>query len=433
MTGRRMLSIWLAAGVPVSSLSDAPADLALEWLALRCQGFTPLVAPDPPDGVLLDITGCAHLFGGEAQLCARISAMLPGARIAVGATAAAARALARHCVAAGGRLDDLPVTALGLEATVTQLLHRLGIRRIGALARLSRGEIRAGFGEDLLLRLDRLHGRAAEPLHFLPPPTAWHEAESHHDPLLTAEQLSAALGRLVIRLCDRLEAAQCGLTSLRVRFRRVDARVIEETIGFAAPARDAPHICRLLTELLNRVDPGFGVEDLEIEGEVASLLASQPELGGALRPDHARTFDLMAGRARLSRLAPVASHVPERAMRRIPVTEPPPGWPSALHPRPVRLFVRPERIEVITPVPDDPPRLMRWRGASHRIVRATGPERIAREWWRHEPAEGAGRAEAEMLRDYYAIEDEAGCRFWVFRTGLHGGVQPPRWFIHGVF
>ena len=420
------------------SPSDEPAERALERLALRCQDFTPLVALDPPDGLLLDITGCVHLFGGEARLCERIGAMLPGARVAIGATAMAARALARHGTAADGGLDSLPVAALGVEASVAQRLHRLGIRRIGALARLSRGEIRAGFGEDLLLRLDRLHGRVAEPLHYLPPPAGWREAESHHDPLLTAEQLRAALARLVIRLCDRLEAAECGLTVLRVRFRRVDARVIGETIGFAAPARDAPHICRLLTEILNRVDPGFGVEGLEIEGEVASLPAGQPELGGpdlggALRPDHARTFDLLAGRARLSRLAPVASHVPERAMRRVPVTEPPPDWPPAGHPRPVRLFVRPERIEVIAPVPDDPPLLMRWRGASHRIARATGPERIAREWWRHEPAEGADRAEAEMLRDYYAIEDEAGCRFWVFRAGLHGGARPPRWFIHGVF
>ena len=428
-----MLSIWLAAGLPASNLSDAPAEQTLARLALRCQAFTPLVALDPPDGLLLDITGCAHLFGGEAQLCARIGAMLPSALVAIGATAAAARARARHGMTAGTRLDALPVTALGLDAPVARRLHRLGIRRIDALARLSRGEIRAGFGEDLLLRLDRLHGRVAEPLHFLPPPAAWREAESHHDPLQTAEQLRAALARLVIRLCDRLEAAECGLTVLRVRFRRVDARVIGETIGFAAPARDAPHICRLLAELLNRVDPGFGVEGLEIEGEVASLPAGQPELGGAVRPDHARTFDLMAGRARLSRLAPVASHVPERAMRRIPVTEPPPGWPPAGHPRPVRLFVRPERIEVIAPVPYDPPRLMRWRGASHRIARATGPERIAREWWRHEPREAAGCAEAEMLRDYYAIEDETGRRFWVFRAGLHGGARPPRWFIHGVF
>ncbi|WP_201729235.1 DNA polymerase Y family protein [Acidocella sp. C78] len=428
-----MLSIWLAAGLPASNPSDAPAERALDQLALRCQGFTPLVAPDPPDGLLLDITGCAHLFGGEARLCARIGAMLPGARIAIGGTAMAARALARHGITSDARLDTLPVTALGLEAPVARRLHRLGIRRIGALTRLSRSEIRAGFSEDLLLRLDRLHGRVAEPLHFLPPPAAWREAESHHEPLLTAEQLRAALARLVIRLCDRLEAAECGLTILQVRFRRVDARVVGETIGFAAPARDAPHICRLLAERLNRVDPGFGVEGLEIEGEVAALPAGQPELGGAFRPEHTQTFDLLATRARLSRLAPVASHVPERAMRRIPVTEPPPGWPPAGHPRPVRLFVRPERIEVIAPVPDDPPLLMRWRGASHRITRATGPERIAREWWRHESPEAAGRAEVEMLRDYYAIEDEAGQRFWVFRTGLHGGARPPRWFIHGVF
>ncbi len=83
-------------------------------------------------------------------------------------------------------------------------------------------------------------------------------------------------------------------------------------------------------------------------------------------------------------------------------------------------------------MPDDPPLLFRWRGRLHRIRRAEGPERIGAEWWRA-PWADVREDGVERVRDYYRVEDEAGARFWVFRTGVYGGERPARWWLHGVF
>ncbi len=94
--------------------------------------------------------------------------------------------------------------------------------------------------------------------------------------------------------------------------------------------------------------------------------------------------------------------------------------------RPIRLFARPQPIDVTAALPDAPPMLFRWRKVLHRIVRAEGPERIEPEWWRN-----AG--EAAGTRDYYRVESTTGLRFWVFREGIYGGERLPRWYLHGLF
>ncbi|MFD2184418.1 Y-family DNA polymerase [Rhodoplanes azumiensis] len=87
---------------------DPDADAALlDAVAEACDRFTPLVALDPPDGLLLDITGCAHLFGGEAALAAALHARLAAgglaARIAIADTPGCAFAVARYGVCAARR------------------------------------------------------------------------------------------------------------------------------------------------------------------------------------------------------------------------------------------------------------------------------------------------------------------------------------------
>jgi protein ImuB len=463
---RRLLSLWFHNGLDHPALlngGDGLDDLTLESLARWCQAFTPLTALDPPDSILLDITGCAHLFGGETRLRARLCSLLPQARLAIADTAAAAWALAHYGAPDTRLLATLPLAALRVPDAVIAKLRRLGIRKIGEFSTLSRGEIRAGFGADILLKLDRLLGRAPEALRFLAEPAVWREVEYHAEPLQSPEQLQAALGRLTAKLCAGLAEAEQGFAGLIVGFHRVDASLIEDRIGFAAPTRDAPHIIRLLVERLNRVDPGFGVEAIVLKAEAAPLVMAQAALGGAIAPRYAQTIDRLMGWVQLSRFAPDQTHIPEYAAHRVPVTTPEAQFPAVPYPRPLRLFERPEPIMVIAPVPDDPPRMMQWRGANHLIRHATGPERIARDWWRHDPsgmrpeaelavrpeaelavrpeaepgvrpeAEPAVRPEAERIRDYYVIENEAGQRFWVFRTGLHAGVAAPQWFIHGLF
>jgi protein ImuB len=125
-----------------------------------------------------------------------------------------------------------------------------------------------------------------------------------------------------------------------------------------------------------------------------------------------------------------ASHDPRRAVARRPPLSPAQGagW-DPLRPRPLRLFYRPEPIEAMAPVPDDPPVFFRWRGVPHRVRRAEGPERLAEEWWRR-PFEEAGSGRA---RDYYRVEDEVGARFWLFRDGFYDAETPAKWWMHGLF
>ena len=427
MPQRRMLSLWLAPPLP-----GGPDEL--RRLALWCQQFSPLTAVDPPDGVLIDIFGCAHLFGGEAGLTARLRRRLPGARLAIADTAAAAWALARYGESESEDLAPLPVAALRLDERTVIRLRRVGVRRISELARLPRAELTAGFGRGPVLRLAQAFGQAPEPLNFITAPPDWREAEAHAEPLLSPAQLQAALARLTAALCARLAAACRGATALTARFYRVDGQMPEIELGFAAPCRDAPQIDRLLKEKLNGIDPGFGIEALSLTAEATETLAPVQRGIEGEAADYSRPLDTLLnrlGRGRIWRAVPHSSHVPEFAARRAAVTAPPAPWGVPAQPRPVKLLPHPAAITAMAPVPDDPPVQFSWAGKTHRIRRATGPERIAREWWRHQ--DDARRPEHEHVRDYYAVEDSEGARFWLFRAGLHEGAKPARWFLHGFF
>jgi len=416
MAPRRWLSLCCA----------APADLAA--LALWCQCFTPLTAPDPPDGVMLDITGCAHLFGGEAGLMARLAERVPGARLAIADTPAAAWGLARYA----GELLALPVAALRLEPQVVARLRRIGVRNVGQLARLPRAGLATGYGAPTVRRLAQALGEAPEVVRFIAAPPEWREVEHHAEPIFAPAQLQAALGRLAAKLCARLEDATRGATALTARFYRIDRACPEMTLGFAAPCRDEVQVARLLVEKLAGVDPGFGIEALALEAVTEPLALTQRDMEGE-RPDYAVPLNTLLNRlgaARLWRVVPHASHIPEYAANRAPVTAEG-SWTPPPHPRPLRLLPSPEPITAIAPVPDDPPAQFTWNGVAHRVAHATGPERIARDWWAH--PHNPTRPEEEKIRDYYAVEDAAGARFWLFRAGLHEGVAPARWYLHGLF
>ena len=420
---RRLLSLRCAWS------ADLPA------LALWCQRFTPLTAPDPPDGVLLDITGCAHLFGGEAGLLAALAVRLPGARMAVADTATAAWGLARFGVVGNEDILPLPLAALRLESQTIGKLHRIGVRTVAELKRLPRAGLVAGYGKEPVLRLTQALGDAPEVLRFIAAPPEWREAEHYAEPIFAPVQLQAALHRLAVKLCDRMTDATLGATALTARFYRIDRQCPAITLSFAAPCRDEFQISKLLIEKLGQeIDPGFGIETIALEaGAVEPLALVQRDITGET-PDYAKPLNTLLnrlGHKNFWRAVPHASHIPEYAARRAPVSLPPVPWVKPLHPRPVRLLPQPEQITAIAPVPDDPPAQFTWAGKVHRVRQATGPERIARDWWCHPP--DATRPEAEKIRDYYAVEDMEGARFWLFRAGLHDGVAPARWYLHGFF
>lgn len=424
--------------------ADAVALLALTDWAAR---FSPAAAADPPDGLLLDITGVAHLWGGEAamiaDLLARLAKQAIGARAAAAETAGAARALARFApdatTVAGreetlARLAPLPVQALRLETAEAAQLGRLGLTTIGRLAGVPRAQLARRFGSAVVTRLDRALGRAPESLTFRRPLTPWLARLAFAEPISAPADLARATTDAVARLCARLESEGRGARRFEIAFHRLDGAAPALEAGLSLAGRDPAAIRRLFLPRLERIDPGFGIEVVTLLAEdVEAIRPRQRRLDGeaTIAPEDglAPFVDRLTNRwgaAAVWRAEPRPSHLPERSVIRRPPLAPATaglGW-NPETPRPLRLLRRPEAIEVIAPIPDDPPVFFRWRGLPHRVRRAEGPERLEREWWRDQ----GGRA-----RDYYRVEDEAGGRFWLFRSGLFGLDEQPSWWLHGLF
>jgi protein ImuB len=433
--------------------ADPGADAkALGALTDWCGRYSPWCAPDGADGIRLDITGCAHLFGGEAamlnDLIRRLRAFGLIARGAVADTPAAAWGWARYrpksapWVLAEGEtapLLPLPVAALRLAPESLDMLRVLGLNSIATVANLPRGPLSQRMGEAVLARLDRMFGRAAEPISPRAAAEPWMSRIIFAEPIGRREDIDAAAERLTGHLCHALSLKGQGARRLKLNFYRVDGTVQHIAIGTSRPTHARAHILRLFAERLEQVEPGFGIEAIVLEADETEALADmQGAFNAAGEIDAADLAGLIdrlqnrLGPRRVMQLVPVASHVPERAEaravaapRRSPKRQkPPPGF-TLKSARPVSLLPIPEPIEAIAPVPDDPPVSFQWRRIQHRIAFADGPERIEPEWWQ---AESSARA-----RDYYRVEDQVGRRFWLYREGPYGAPEPPRWFLHGFF
>jgi protein ImuB len=430
--------------------ADPEGDLAsLEALTHWCVRYSPAVAADPPDGLFLDITGVAHLWGGEAamldDLLARLARQGICVRGAVAGSAGAAWALARcgddRTVVPLGEeaqaLASLPVTALRLESETAAQLARLGLARIGQIASLPRAQLARRFGQATLTRLDQALARAEEALVFSRPPTPWFARLAFAEPISAPEDLARASRDIAERLCARLLAEGQGASRFELAFHRLDGRAERLSIGLSLRGRSPGAIARLFAPMLETVDPGFGIEVVTLAATGVEVLPEREirlEAIGEIAAEDglAPLVDRLAnrlGEGRVWRAGAYPSHIPERAVVRGAPFAPPPeaAWPTD-RPRPVRLFARPEPIEAMARVPDDPPVFFRWRGQLRRVRRSEGPERLAEEWWRRPPGE-TGPAH---VRDYYRVEDETGARYWLFRAGLYGADVTPKWWLHGL-
>jgi protein ImuB len=461
--------------------SDPAGDLAfLESLALWAQRWGPWSALDPPDGLIVDITGVAHLFGGEERLLADARMAFVhrklAARFAIAPTAGAAWALAHY----GGdgailppfsssrvrsdpeqgatrsgllrgdaarndemaaALSTLPVAALRLDDDVLLLLRRLGLKRVGDLDGVAREALARRFrnrrapSANPLVRLDQLLGRVPEPLL----PVRAVEAPLVQRRLMEPIRHRSLLDRVVADLAADMERVLEGLGQgarrLELGMWKVDGDVPVRRIELAAPSREAAHIAGLLGRKLDDVDAGFGIEMVRLRSPWTEPLAL--EQGALDRDAEGKGTSLAAcidrlvvrlGKAAVRRPLPHASHVPERAQRwKEPLNSETASQDAfEFHARPLKLLDRAEPIAVLYASPDGLPRRFRWRGQVHEIARAEGPERIAPEWWRE-------RSTAR-LRDYYRIEDGEGRRYWIYRLGIvgdgRGGV--PQWFLQGL-
>lgn len=440
-------------------LETAPTDPAGDAAALRAlarwaERYTPWAAPDGVDGLLLDLTGCAHLFGGEAALLADLLRRCRAAGLAacgaLAGSAGAAWALARcgetDTVLPAGQERDalapLPVAGLRLDPATTGALERLGLRSIGDLYPLPRASLAARFGAAIGRRLDQALGRQDEPIAPQRPAAPYRTRLAFAEPVGRREDIAAALDRLLAELCALLERDGQGARRLTLAGFRVDHTMVEAAIGTARPARAPAALARLFAERLDRIDPGFGIETLVLTAEAVEPLAptqvALPE-GGRGQPSPATLADLIdrlgnrLGFHHVTRPLAVASHVPEQAFRQAPALalEADSGWDSlpALPPRPSRLLARPEALEVLAPGREAgwPPACFRWRRRVWHMGRARGPERILPEWW-HGAGACDGNENRAAARDYWQVEESEGERFWLFRADPAG-----RWYLHGLF
>jgi protein ImuB len=429
---------------------DQEGDAA--WLArlglFAARRWTPRAAVSGVDGLWLDLTGVAHLFGGEKRMCERILAFCRRlgftARIAVAGTTGAAYALARFgqgrplILCPPGREADaiaaMPLAALRLDEAALGAARRLGLERIGELIAMPRAPLQRRFGAALLSRLDQALGRAGEPFDPIVPQEPLSILLRFLEPIATAEAIAQALAEGLRRLVLLLEQAGLGVRRLVLACARVDGAVQQAAIGTVRATRDGAHLLRLMAPRIETIEPGFGIEAMRLVAPRVEPLAPRAIesalAGEAPAPDLAILIDRLAGRLgarRVYRLAALESDLPERSVAQAGPLAPPGAWPQ--WPRPVRLLHPPEPVEqVMSALPDGPPRRFKWRGKAYRVAAADGPERVYGEWWRR-----AG--EAEAVRDYFQVEDEAGARFWLFRQGDPDmpGSGDLSWHLHGVF
>jgi protein ImuB len=439
----------------VTEMDEAADQHWLAQLAQQCIRWTPLVALQRPDAIVLDVTGCDHLFGGEAALAVQVEEQLGSAgmtlRLAAATTADAALALARFAPLPvedeRSAVRALPVAALGLESEAALALRRAGLTSVGAVAARPSAAIAARFGMGAVHALRRLLGEEQSPLDPLAHPEPLHFERRFAEPIGHQAAVAACFLDLLREAAVTLEQRGLGGLRFSLTLFRSDGARRHLGIETGLPTRDPALVLRLFDEriaaLADPLDPGFGYDRITLFlPRTEALGAVQPMLDGSEQADAvlAALIDRLAtrlGSGAIRRLVPQDSHIPEQSQLALPATQlrAPVRWPSPTPSepplRPLFLFDPPQPVEVIAEVPDGPPHRFRWRRKLHEVRLYEGPERIASEWWRHKGGEHSGKG--GLTRDYFRIEDARGRRYWIFRHGLYEEKPDPRWYLHGLF
>ncbi|WP_409363652.1 Y-family DNA polymerase [Bradyrhizobium sp. AUGA SZCCT0431] len=446
--------------------ADPVADAkTLGDIADWCDRFTPLVALDPPHGLYLDITGCAHLFGGERALLQTLCGALTRRGFVVSAdiagTSICARTMTRHAsgkiIADGEEADavgPLPVSALGADSAITSGLRRAGLKTIGDVAARGRHEIAARFGAGFTTLLEHALGQGDAPISPRKPLPDYIVEKRFPEPVATDTVIAINLSALAGMLVTAMDKQGKGARRLEASFFRTDGAVRTITVDTGRPVTRPEVIDRLFRERLDALndplDPGFGFDLIRLSASRTEIVVQQQRDLDANVHDNdelAALIDRIAARIGGKRVVvhlPQDTHIPERAVLAVSAQHhlaaaTQAAWPDRIESepplRPLRLFERPEPINVpFASVPDGPPHQFTWRRVTHAVVRVEGPERIAMEWWKQN-----GEA---LTRDYFRIEDAEGLRFWIYRDGLYEGElrsdeegEPvlPKWFVHGLF
>ncbi len=414
----------------------------LSALAEWCIGYTPFAAVDLPGGLVLDTSGCTHLWGGEAQYLESIKSKLNAygytVQAAIADTIGTAWAVARFgnpatIVKPGGQqeaLCALPAAALRLEPEVLARLKKLGLHRIDSFMGMPPAALRRRFGPSLPLRLGQALGHEIEMAMPVKPVEPYQERLCSMEPICTATGITIALQQLLETLCLRLETEGHGLRQAILKAYRVDGDIQQIEIGTGQPSRNQSHLFRLFEHKIATLEPRLGFELFLLEAPKVEPVTHEQSaiwtMSGQNDKQVAELLDRIVARTNpnaVTRYLPAEHYWPERSARQAsPLWEKPDTCWRTDCPRPIHLLPKPEAIEVTAVLPDYPPMLFRYKGKRYSIAKSDGPERVEQEWWLSDG----------LYRDYYCVEDESGARYWLFRSGPYDA-EGPKWFIHGFF
>ena len=428
--------------VEVFSDDTVAEEKLLKDMAEWCIRYSPVVATDSPDGLILDISGCPHLWGGELPYIRSITSRLRKGGYdvcaAIADTVGTAWAVARYgrneMIIESGKqaeaLSLLPPAALRLDNTTLQRMEKLGFRQIGQFISIPRLNLRRRFGDVLLNRLDQALGILPEPLQPVQPAPVYLERLPCLEPIRTATGIEIAIKRLLEALCERFIQEGKGMRTGILKGYRVDGEIEQIGIGTNRASRNAAHLFKLFELKIPEIEPALGIELFTLEAPlVEDLTETQEALWSTANRDRTAISELLdniagkIGPQTIHRYLPQEHYWPERSIKEVnsldeqPETEWRTDWL-----RPIHLLPKPEPVEVMVVLPDYPPMHFRYKGEIIRVARADGPERIEQEWW----------LQSGPPRDYYRVEDERGARYWLFRLGLYGN-KKPQWFLHGYF
>lgn len=420
-------------------LRSAPADLhasqrfqytLCRWATRYC----PWVGLEGDDGLVLDVTGSTHLFGGEAAMLAdmrrRLERLGLEVRIGMADTRGAAWALAHFAQGIAEpqktlcALQKLPVAALRIDTPTDQALQRLGLRHVGDVVQAARAPLARRFGQSFLMRLDQALGDQPEQISPLKLPPHYGVRLTFPEPIGLVEDMMAATARLLEPLCDKFKSQEVGARVLCLTCRRIDGGNQDVELRLARALRDPLRILPLFERGISEIDSGFGIDQIRLEARQVEHLPFQ-QISAVSVSNTDGLNDLITrigariGLENIHRFLPGDSHIPERSFMIAPAaySEPETTWHVG-RPRPICLF----KPEAICGAGSTPPDIFQWRGMRFSCGRVTGPERIAPEWWMADEAWRSG------LRDYWKVDTKQGRRLWLFYTP-----QNPGWFVHGEF
>lgn len=427
-------------------IDDQPgiAEKLLNNLSVWCIRYTPVVATDLPEGLILDATGCAHLWGGENAYIQDITSRLRSfgyhVQAAISDTIGCSWAMSRYCkgntiIRSGDHLNELlimPPASLRFDPANVERLHKLGLKQVKDFIGMPRQSLRRRFGDEFLKKLDQSLGYEEEFIVPVEPVEPFQERLPCLEPIITLTGIEIGLQNLLGTMCKKLAGEQKGIRSAVMKGFMSDGKIESIDISTSLPSNNPQHLFKLFELKFPTFNPEAGVEVFLLEAKkVQDIIPVQEKLWNTSQTitnkDLSELLDRLTvkyGEGHIQRFVPDEHYWPERSFKKSE------GLDEAVcaewivnRPRPLQLLEHPEPVDVTAPIPDYPPMNFRYKGILHKVINADGPERIEPEWWLSEG----------QHRDYYYVEDEEGKRYWLFRLGHYDADKNYGWFLHGYF